>query len=59
MSLTVNQWTEMWDDVKEIERLSTIIPNSTKPMLKVRADIIRQKTQRIKRQIESVIGQME
>lgn len=53
MSLTRAQWVEMWESIKSIEADAKIL-NS-----KVVKKSILDEVQRIKEQIQSVIGQME
>ncbi len=55
MSLTRAQWNKMWDEIKAIEReikFCNEIPRGKRV-------IIITKIERVKEQIESVIGQME
>lgn len=52
MSLTRAEWEEMWESIKKIEILSTY---ST-----IRLELaIKKETNKIKEQIQQVIGQME
>ncbi len=53
MSLTRNQWEEMWRSIKLIE---TITKNLNSPK---RREVILDEVKFIKDQIQSVIGQME
>jgi hypothetical protein len=53
MSLTRAEWCRMWESIKKIEYEIQL------PMWKKRRREILQETERIKEQIQSVIGQME
>ena len=55
MSLTRDQWVEMWNDIKGIERTVKFCQE----MPRGQRAIILSKIEKIKNQIQSVIGQME
>lgn len=55
MSLTRDQWVEMWNDIKGIERTVKFCQEMPRGQ---RATTL-SKIERIKNQIQSVIGQME
>ena len=55
MSLNRDQWVEMWNDIKGIERTVKFCEEIPRG----RRRLIIDKIKRIKVQIESVIGQME
>lgn len=57
MSLTRNEWVEMWESVKTIEDRIRLIPR-IRSMDCPRTEIEIQ-VNKIKKQIQSVIGQME
>lgn len=58
MSLTRDEWCKMWESVKKIERLAVISPKQ-QPKGVHRMNIIYKEVAFIKKQIQSVIGQME
>jgi hypothetical protein len=53
MSLTKDEWVEMWKTVKYIEGVARA---QCKPIIR---DLILMETKKIKRDIQKVIGQME
>lgn len=55
MSLTRDEWLEMWNDVKAIERTVQFCSE----MPRGQRAIVITKIKRVKEQIQSVIGQME
>lgn len=60
MSLTREQWIEMWGQIKNIESLTNVIKTLAKgERTKMSCDIIQTELVEIKNKIESVIGQME
>jgi len=60
MSLTREEWKEMWKSIKKIERTFISIPDVTTTRQKIRDIVVaRLEVDKIKNQIESVIGQME
>lgn len=59
MSLTRAEWIKMWDSVKRLERLSNELIAQKSPNNLRRGTIIRTEVNKMKTQIESVIGQME
>lgn len=56
MSLTRNEWEEMWESIKRIEQMATITLNRLR---KIHILAIDTEVVKIKKQIQSVIGQME
>lgn len=57
--MTRNEWKEMWDSVKIIEGLADSLIATTSVSKKITGKAIEVQVTKIKKQIESVIGQME
>jgi hypothetical protein len=59
MSLTRAEWLDMWCSVKKLERLSNeLLENKSVNNLR-RGTIIRTEVNKMKEQIQSVVGQLE
>jgi hypothetical protein len=55
MSLTRDEWLQMWESIKKIERLADYLYFTNL----IRSNEIKRECEFIKKQIQSVIGQME
>lgn len=56
MSLTRNEWLEVWEAIKIIERTAVNLSHNNSKQSKV---VILRNSDRIKEKIQQVIGQME
>lgn len=56
MSLTRDEWCKMWESVKTIEHLFMNDSHLSKAKIEIR---VQRELDKIKQQIQSVIGQME
>lgn len=55
MSLTRDEWAQMWESIRKIERLADYLYFTNR----LRSIEIKSEAQKIKNQIQSVVGQME